>query len=260
MDSAQTSFLRGVFLSLSTRPADQSHVQAFVRAHYRDIPVEARGALGQGVLQMFQTDERPAAAASNSAAGASEPAQAQAAQQQPQQPRTAPRITWKSFQRVCAAIGLQLNERRGLASIRKFASEEPPPALVSAAAGGGAAPFEPGMTFDDFMVFYASLSKPLSVTQEMAEVWRLLDEDLDGMVPLAQLRAVMIGLERIAPSNTVEHSSAFYDSNYRYHFTDAQKKLTSEQLVDQMITAHFTHKNVETDKITFQEFVEFMYA
>ena len=270
-------------------------MRSFVRAHYRDIPSASRGALGQGVLDLFaneepqRANERPehnarktapnvaAASTAGSAAAGAQSSNIAAAAAAPsaassRERERPPRITWKSFHRVCAALGLHLNERRGQASIRKLASEEAPVAAAfsssssAAAAAGlpGGGSFDPGMSFDDFLVFYSGLSKGLSVTQELREVWRLLDEDLDGLVPLSHLRAAMLGLERVSPTNTSDRCASFYDSNYKYHYSEADKRLTSEQLVDQSIASYFCsptmRKDVLTDKINFEEFVNFMYA
>jgi hypothetical protein len=261
-------------MSLSDRPHDQSHVKAFVRAHYKDIPVEARSALGQGVLELFashpQSNQQhpalPAGVASSigsvtgsvvNAGGLSDapPAGAAAASERP------PRITWRSFHRVCAAMGLHLSERQGQAAIKQFCSEDAPAASASPpVAGSVVSPFEPGMTFDDFLILYASITKPLSVQQEMMEAWRLLDEHLTGYVPLSTLRATMLGLEQAAPTNLKEHGAHFYDTQYSYGYTAAQHAQTSEQLIDSLIAAHFGEARDLNDTITFNEFVEFMYA
>jgi len=298
LDSAQTAFLRGVFLALSERPHDQEHVRAFVRAHYRDIPAEARSQLGKGVLEMFQPAPAPSTSAalasirgsSNGAVVPADAAQPVAGAAPPSSDRPT-RITWKSFSRVCAAIGLVLNEKEGQQAIRSLSSEEPPPSQQAQAASAGAAAaaasssvvapavagaalaapavsaafLEPGMSFDDFLMFYASLSKPLSPTQELMEVWRLLDEQLDGRVPLRVLRQVMIGLEKAAPSTGSSGGSdppRFFDSNYKYGWTAAQRGLSAEQLIDQTFLTHFTSRgmDLEQDSITFADFCDFMYS
>jgi hypothetical protein len=203
-------------------------------------------------------------------------------------------------------MGLHLNERKGMDTMRTLSSEEPPAAASAAAnaaagssstvspvlpsvsagaatagAGAGAAGvaggFDPGMSFDDFLLFYASLSKPLSPLQELQEVWRLLDDQLDGRVPLRVLRQTMIGLEQAAPSTNPhphhqqqQQSSSsspppprFYDSNYKYHWTPAQRASSAETLIDQSFLTYFTverGKDLERDTITFAEFCDFMYA
>lgn len=281
LDAAQTNFLRSVFLSLSDRPSDQTAVSAFVRAHYRDIPSAARGALGQGVLELFASEERNAELSAQRkadaiAAGqsAAEAAAAAAAAVQSERP---PRISWRSFHRVCAALGLHLNERRGQAAIRKFASDDNSAAAASASAAAAAAAAssssaasasasvsaDVGMSFDDFLVFYSGVSKHLSVDQELREVWRLLDADLSGVVPLRVLAQVMVGLERVAPTNEAERSRYFYDSSVGYGWSDAEKRMSPEQLVESQLAAVFAPrgKSVQQDStIVFSEFVEFMYA
>ena len=212
------------------------------------------------------------AAAIAAGQSASEAAAAAAAAVQSERP---PRITWRSFHRVCAALGLHINERRGQAAIRKFASEDASttaaaPAASSASAAAAAAsspsaspPSDPGLSFDDFLIFYSQISKSLSVDQELREVWRLLDADLTGEVPLKVLRQVMVGLEAVAPTNESSRSRFFYDSSYGFGYTDAEKRMTKEMLVDSQLTAFFHQrgKSVEQDStIQFSEFVEFMYA
>jgi hypothetical protein len=191
-------------------------------------------------------------------------------------------------------MGLHLNERKGMDTMRMLSSEEPPAAAsaaanaaagssaavspvlpsvsAAAAAGGAAGGFDPGMSFDDFLLFYASLSKPLSPLQELQEVWRLLDDQLDGRVPLRVLRQTMIGLEQAAPSTNPhqqQQSSSspppprFYDSNYKYHWTPSQRASSAETLIDQSFLTYFTverGKDLERDTITFAEFCDFMYA
>lgn len=238
-----------------------------MRKQYRDIPRASHGALGQGVLELFRAEDRAAEEDRRAAADALEKGLAPAKRKE----KPPPRLTWKSFHRVCAALGLHLNEKRGQAAIRKFSSEpiagrSPPGASAAASSGDGSdssplsSAIEPGMSFDDFMCFYAGLSKPLSLAQEMREVWRLLDDDLDGRVALSTLRTTMIGLELIQPSNTKSNSTYFYETNFKYHFTDAEKAMTTDQLVDALMKAHFQGKNFDTDTITFQEFVEYLYA
>jgi Ca2+-binding EF-hand superfamily protein len=250
LDSSQISFLRSLFLSFSDRPRDQTHVHEFVRKQYRDIPGEARGALGQGILELFRAEDRAAEEERRLVADAANNGHTVRRKERP-----TPRLTWKSFHRVCAALGLHLSERRGQVAIKRYASDTRNPVDESLAAA-----IEPGMSFDDFMIFYAGLSKPLSIAQEMREVWRLLDEDLDGLVPLATIRTTMIGLEYIQPSNTQANSTYFYETNFKYHYSEAEKQMTKEQLIDSLLKAHFINKNMETDKINFQEFVEFLYA
>lgn len=275
LDSSQTLFLRGVFLSLSDRPLDDRHIRSFIHAHYRDIPTSSRGALGQGVAELFAAEDRAAEEMAERklaamAAGQSPQDAATSAAQLAQLRERAPRITWKSFHRVCAALGLHLNERRGQASIKKLAVSEDnntsiaaaPSSVASVASSSASAVnFDPGMSFDDFLIFYSNLSKHLSVTQELREVWRLLDEDLDGFVPLDQLRHVMVGMEYIAPTNTSTNSKYFYESNYKYQYSEIEKKMTSEKLVESMMKQHFgSSKDIKTDRINFEEFVEFMFA
>lgn len=252
LDSSQIHFLRSLFLLFSDRPRDQSHVAATVRRLYRDIPAESRGALGAGVLELFRDEERERERQreqqQQQADGEEEQDLAAAQQQKPRQDSNVPRMTWKSFQRVCSALGLHLSDRRGQAAIKQLC----PPADSSNPLA------EPGLTFDDFMLFYASVSKPLSAHGELKQVWALLDADLSGLVPLRVLRQCLVGFEHISPSNTRERSAAFYDSNYKYHYSEAEKSMSSEQLIDSLLRAHFADKDLENDKINFAEFCQFM--
>lgn len=253
LDSSQINFLRSLFLSFSDRPDDQTHIHDFVRKQYRDIPSESRGALGQGVLELFRAEDKAAEEERLLAASAAERGVPYQKREKP-----TPKMTWKSFHRVCAALGLHLNERRGQQAIKKFAS---PPSDPASSIDGSplASAIEPGMSFDDFMIFYANLSKPLSLSQEMREVFKTLDDDLDGLVEIGLLRQVMIGLEAIQPSNTPDKSNYFYESNYKHHYTPTEKTLSKEQLIDQLIQQHFGSRDLK-EKINFQEFVEFLYA
>lgn len=263
LDSSQISHLRSIFLSFSDRPADTSHVYDFVRKQYGHIPAKSRGSLGQGVAEAFRVGERAEEARrlAHERRVLSLPS-SESGVAVPTAPRRAPapRITWKSFHRVCAALGLHLGEKRGQATIKELSGPSESSSSSAATAGSTAlaAAITPGMSFDDFMIFYANVTKPLSVVQEMREVWRLLDDDLDGLVPLATLRQSMIGLEHISPTNTQANSKFYYQPNYQYHYTDAEKKLTAEQLVGNLLAKHFVDKNLERDSINFQEFVEFM--
>lgn len=253
LDSGQIDFLRCLFLSYTDRPNDEGHIQEFVKKQYRDIPTESRGALGQGVLELFRAEDKAADEERRLAQAAAE-----SGQPYKRREKATPKMTWRSFHRVCAALGLHLNDRRGLLAIKKH-SAPPDPSASRVVSDPLASAIEPGMSFDDFMIFYSGLSKPLTLVQEMREVFKVLDDDFDGLIEIGLIHQVMVGLEYIQPSNTQEKSTNFYEPNFKYNYTQQEKQLTKEQLIDQLIRAHFGQRDLK-EKINFQEFVEFMYA
>lgn len=248
------------------------------------MPVDARAEMGEDVVAVFAADER----AKEEERKRREEARARGETYTAPPPPPQPRVTFRSFQRVCLAIGLHIDERQGATAVRRWASETIGGSVAAsglkrhsaldanafaaiqaalnpsaAAAAANANAPEPAMTFEDFLALYASFTKTLSPSQEIQEVFRLLDDDLDGRIALPALRQALIGFEAIVPSNDVndlQASDRFYGPRYKYHYSLLQKVATKEQLIDALLKAHFKDRNIESwdEKIDMQEFADFI--
>ena len=58
-----------------------------------------------------------------------------------------------------------------------------------------------GLTFDDFVLFYAASFKNLSSAQEMKEAFRLLDNDSDGLVEFKRVQQAMAAMQPALPAD-----------------------------------------------------------
>jgi len=282
----QLTFLRRIFLSLSDRPEDVSHVHSFIERHYRNIPKEVRHELGlnERIWKALESSSPSSSSDEEAEIGATGKQQNEdddgerkddaseddgndegkgVLRRSRPLSRAPPRITWPSFQRVCAAMGLHLNDRRGREALRKCMESVSVNNNTSSSPAASSSK-DPSLSFDSFIRFYAQSTTYLSEQQELESVWALLDADLSGRVPLRILRQVLVGLESISPSNTndPERTSKFFHPNYHYHYTSEQKAMSSEELVDDFLSKHFAPrgKDLDNDDITFDEFVEFMYS
>jgi calcium-binding protein CML len=105
------------------------------------------------------------------------------------------KIETTDLRRALRSVGLTLSDAECKQIIAKYESK----------------PGE-GMTFDDFVKFYANSFKSWNSAKEMKEVFRLLDTDGDGFVEMSTLRTVFSGLlPSIDSSKIKEYISEFAD-------------------------------------------------
>lgn len=103
-------------------------------------------------------------------------------------------ITAKSFHRLCAAMGLHLSTKEVQNMLLPWSSNSSSTAANMSSFSSGNFLNNVELTFDDFLIFFATHTKTLNPAEELKESWRLLDENSDGFIALKQLRQLLRGL------------------------------------------------------------------
>jgi len=157
-----------------------------------------------------------------------------------------PKITPHSLQRIYAAIGMTFT----LKECQQFLKSHLPPSSFPSLED----PDSVSMSFSSFLLFFSN-TKHMSCAQEYKSIFQLLDHDWDGYVEIGVLRNVLLGYESIAPPLPTKDLTSV---NYQYHIGEGGCK---EERVEKMMRKSFgTRCDNPEEKISYQEFVDFLYT